>query len=106
MRSSSYTSYLDHCRSHKLSYSAAARHAASYLPAGTHLDWNPHLPRTREGYYRFQGGLESALERALHFAPYADLVWVETKKPDLAQAQSIARTIREKFPNKLSFYHS
>lgn len=68
------------------------------------LQWNPHLPRTREGYYRFKGGLEAALYRAIQFSPFSDLIWVETKKPDLNQAKSIAKHIKEKFPNKLSSF--
>ncbi|KAG0148061.1 hypothetical protein CROQUDRAFT_670188 [Cronartium quercuum f. sp. fusiforme G11] len=103
--SSAYPSYFHHVNTHNLSHSAAAAHAASYLPSGTTIDWNPHLARTREGYYRFQGGLEPAIQRALHFAPYADLIWVETKKPDLQQARAIASRVRERFPNKWLVYN-
>lgn len=63
------------------------------------------MPKTREGYYHFTGGLEAATRRARAFAPYADLLWVETKRPDLAQAQSFARGIREQFPEKLFVYN-
>ncbi|KAH9929749.1 isocitrate lyase family-domain-containing protein, partial [Fomitopsis serialis] len=51
------------------------------------FDWD--LPKTREGYYHFTGGIEAAIKRELAFAPYADMMWLETKKPDLEQAQGL-----------------
>jgi isocitrate lyase len=63
------------------------------------------VPRTREGYYHTTGGIEAAVSRALAFAPYADMIWLETKTPDLKQAQSFARRIREKFPGKWLVYN-
>jgi len=42
--------------------------------------WNWDSPRTREGYYRYQGGTQCAINRAIAFAPYSDLLWMETKK--------------------------
>jgi isocitrate lyase len=58
------------------------------------------VPRTREGYYHFTGGIDAAIKRVSTFAPHADLLWLETKKPDLAQARAFARKIREKHPDK------
>ncbi|CAG8733352.1 11312_t:CDS:1, partial [Acaulospora colombiana] len=58
------------------------------------------VPKTREGYYHFKGGIEAAIKRSNLFAPYADLLWLETKKPDLQQAQSFARRIRNVHPGK------
>ena len=52
--------------------------------------WNWDSPRTREGYYRYQGGTQCAVNRAAAFAPYADLLWMETKSPILAQAKEFA----------------
>ncbi len=63
------------------------------------------VPRTREGYYHTTGGIDAAVSRALAFAPYADLIWLETKTPDLKEAQSFARRIREKFPEKWLVYN-
>jgi isocitrate lyase len=63
------------------------------------------VPRTREGYYHTTGGVDAAVSRALAFAPYADMIWLETKAPDLKQAQSFARRIREKFPGKWLVYN-
>ena len=62
-------------------------------------------PRTREGYYHTTGGIDAAVSRALAFAPYADMIWLETSTPDLKQAQSFARRIREKFPGKWLVYN-
>jgi isocitrate lyase len=61
--------------------------------------------RTPEGYYRVSGGMDSALSRGLAYAPYADLVWCETSKPDLAEAKQFAEGIHEKFPDKLLAYN-
>lgn len=67
---------------------------------GAEIAWDWELPRTREGYYRYQGGVEAAMKRVLVFAPYADLLWLETKTPDLKQAQGFAETIRAEYPDK------
>ena len=63
------------------------------------------VPRTREGYYHTTGGIDAAVSRALAIAPYADMIWLETKTPDLKQAQSFARRIRERFPGKWLVYN-
>ncbi|CAE6528993.1 unnamed protein product [Rhizoctonia solani] len=63
-----------------------------------HVLWDWDLPRTREGYYHFTGGIDASIERVLAFAPHAELLWLETKKPDLEQARSFARKIRKVFP--------
>ncbi|KAJ8597539.1 isocitrate lyase and phosphorylmutase [Rhizopogon salebrosus TDB-379] len=68
-----------------------------------HWDWD--LPRTPEGFYRTTGGLQVAVDRALAYAPYADLLWLETGKPDLAEARSFARRIRKKYPGKWFVYN-
>lgn len=67
---------------------------------GHDVQWSWDLPRTREGYYHYKGGVEPALKRVLAFAPHADMLWLETKSPDLAQATGFARRIREKYPAK------
>lgn len=56
--------------------------------------WNWDTPRTREGYYRYQGGTQCAINRAVAYAPYADLLWMETKSPILAQAKEFAEGVR------------
>ncbi|KAK7465551.1 mitochondrial 2-methylisocitrate lyase [Stygiomarasmius scandens] len=72
---------------------------------GSDVFWDCELPRTREGYYHFTGGIEPAVKRAIAFAPYADLIWLETKMPDLEQARSFARKIREAHPGKWFVYN-
>ncbi len=61
--------------------------------------------RTPEGFYRIRSGVEAAIARGLAYAPYADLVWCETSKPDLAEAKQFAEGIRSKFPGKLLAYN-
>ncbi len=61
--------------------------------------------RTTEGYYVVRGGLELAIARGRAYAPYADLVWCETNKPDLGQAREFAQGIHEKFPGKWLAYN-
>ncbi|MFN2181815.1 MAG: isocitrate lyase [Candidatus Promineifilaceae bacterium] len=61
--------------------------------------------RTAEGYYRTTGGLDQAINRALSYAPYADVVWCETAHPDLDEARAFADGVHEKFPGKLLAYN-
>ena len=61
--------------------------------------------RTPEGFFRTNAGLDQAIARGLAYAPYADLLWCETSKPDLAQARRFAEAIRAEFPNKLLAYN-
>lgn len=58
------------------------------------------VPRTPEGYHRLQHGLAPAISRTLKYAPYADLLWLETSTPDLDLARSFAREIRERSGQK------
>jgi isocitrate lyase len=62
-------------------------------------------PRTSEGFYRVRNGIEPAIARALAYAPYADMVWCETSKPDMDQAKHFAEAVRERFPEKLLAYN-
>ncbi len=61
--------------------------------------------RTVEGFYRTKPGLQQAVSRGLAYAPYADLVWCETGKPDLAYAKAFAEAIHAKFPGKMLAYN-
>jgi len=61
--------------------------------------------RTSEGFYRIQDGLESAIARALAYAPYADVLWCETSTPDLGEAREFAHAIHERHPRKLLAYN-
>ena len=61
--------------------------------------------RTVEGFFRVRPGLDQAISRGLAYAPYADLVWCETSKPNLDDARRFAEAIRAKFPGKLLAYN-
>ena len=61
--------------------------------------------RTPEGFFKIQGGLQSAIARGLAYAPYADLVWCETSTPDLHEAKEFAEAIHAEHPNKLLAYN-
>jgi len=61
---------------------------------GFDVYWCWEKPRTQEGYYRINGSIEFGIVRAVAFAPYADLIWMETKKPILSEAVHFARETR------------
>ncbi|MEV8171830.1 isocitrate lyase [Microbacterium sp. NPDC077486] len=61
--------------------------------------------RTSEGFYRVRPGIESVISRGLAFAPYADLLWVETGEPDIELAREFAAAIHARFPGKLLAYN-
>jgi isocitrate lyase len=61
--------------------------------------------RTPEGFFRVTGGIDAAIARGLAYAPYADLIWMETSTPDLAEARAFARAMHAEFPGKLLAYN-
>lgn len=61
--------------------------------------------RTAEGYYEVKGGIDFAIARGLAYAPYADLLWFETSKPDLDEARQFAEAIHTHYPGKLLAYN-
>ena len=61
--------------------------------------------RTHEGFYRVKPGIPAAIARSLAYAPYADLVWFETAKPDLGEAREFATEIHKHYPGKLLAYN-
>jgi len=61
--------------------------------------------RTPEGYFRVKEGLAPVIARGLAYAPYADVLWFETSKPDLAEAQEFAQAIHKRYPGKLLAYN-
>jgi len=61
--------------------------------------------RTVEGFFKTRAGADQAISRGLAYAPYADLVWCETGKPDLAFAKKFAEAIHAKFPGKMLSYN-
>jgi isocitrate lyase len=61
--------------------------------------------RTAEGFHQVTGGLESAIARGLAYAPYCDLIWCETAKPDLDEARRFAEAIHAEYPGKMLAYN-
>lgn len=61
--------------------------------------------RSTEGYFYIRNGIESSIKRALAYAPYADLLWMETGTPDLGVAREFAQEIHKKFPGKMLAYN-
>jgi isocitrate lyase len=61
--------------------------------------------RTAEGFYRVSGGIESCIARGLAYAPYADLLWMETSTPDLDVAREFAEAIRNVYPDQMLAYN-
>lgn len=61
--------------------------------------------RTPEGYYYVKNGLEQGIDRGLSYAPYADLIWMETGNPDLGMAREFAQGIHAKYPGKMLAYN-
>lgn len=81
----------------------ARKVAKEVLGQDVFFDWD--APRTVEGYYMVKNGIDVAVKRALAFAPYADLLWVETKSPNVEYARDFAARIHEKFPDMMLVYN-
>jgi isocitrate lyase len=81
--------------------------AANLLTSDADENDKPFLTgeRTYEGFFRVKNGLDQAISRGLAYAPFADLVWCETGKPDLKFAKAFAEAIRKQYPNKLLAYN-
>jgi isocitrate lyase len=69
------------------------------------IQFNIDIPRTREGFYHYRSGMKAATKRAIEYAPYADLLWVETGDPNVANAAEFSGEIREKYPGKGLVYN-
>ncbi|HEY9426478.1 MAG TPA: isocitrate lyase [Gemmatimonadaceae bacterium] len=61
--------------------------------------------RTAEGYFAVRSGMEAGIARALAYAPYADLLWMETSTPDIGEARAFAEAVHERFPGKMLAYN-
>ncbi|HYK30011.1 MAG TPA: isocitrate lyase ICL2 [Streptosporangiaceae bacterium] len=86
----------------KTSFHAARAKAKSM---GIDIFWDCDVSKTPEGYYQIQGGIEYAIARSLAVAPFADLLWMETKTADLADARRFAEAIHAEFPTKMLAYN-
>lgn len=61
--------------------------------------------RTSEGFYRVRNGLEAAIARSIEYAPYSDMLWFETAKPDLEEARAFADALHRAYPEKIFAYN-
>jgi len=77
--------------------------ATKLLGAPVHFDWE--APRTREGYYRYKGGTQCAINRGICFAPHADVLWMESKKPVYEQAKEFAEGVHKVVPKQWLAYN-
>ncbi len=82
-------------------YTARAKAASM----GLEVTWSADLAKTPEGYYQVQGGIPYAIAKSLAAAPFADLLWMETKTADLHDAKEFADAIHEVFPNQMLAYN-
>lgn len=86
----------------RVSHSEAREQAGS---RGNDIFWDWDLPRTPEGFYQITGGRDMAIRRGLATAPFADLLWRETAKPDLEDDKRWADAIHAVFPHKMLAYN-
>ncbi|KAF1354629.1 isocitrate lyase [Delphinella strobiligena] len=68
-----------------------------------HFDWD--AARTREGYYRYKGGVECGINRAVAYAPFCDMIWMESKLPDFEQAKQFAEGVHAVWPEQKLAYN-
>ena len=73
--------------------------------AGSPVTFSWDIPRTREGFYHYKAGLAPATKRGIEFAPYADLLWVETADPNVSEAAGFAKDIHDVHPDKKLVYN-
>lgn len=75
------------------------------VPLGLTLYWNYETMRSPEGYYQIKGGIPFAIAKSLAVAPFADILWMETKTADLNDAKEFAEAIHAVFPEKMLAYN-
>jgi isocitrate lyase len=81
----------------------AARQKA--LEMGATVTWDPEHAKTPDGFYQVRGGIEYAIAKSLAAAPYADVLWMETKTADLHDARVFAEAIHAQYPDRLLAYN-
>ena len=86
----------------RTSFHAARARARSM---GIDIIWDCEVSKTTDGYYQIQSGIEYAIARSLAVAPFADLLWMETKTANLADARRFAEAIHAEFPSKMLAYN-
>jgi len=74
-------------------------------PMGIQPIWDSELPKTPEGFYQIQSGIDYAISRSLAVAPFADMLWMETKTANLEDATKFAHAIHAEYPDKMLAYN-
>lgn len=72
---------------------------------GIRVIWDCELPKTPEGFYHIQAGIDYAIAKSLAVAPFADILWMETKTADLKDAEKFAHAIHAQYPGKMLAYN-
>ena len=72
---------------------------------GIRVIWDCELPKTPEGFYHIQAGIDYAIAKSLAVAPFADILWMETKTADLEDAEKFAHAIHAQYPDKMLAYN-
>lgn len=72
---------------------------------GLHVVWDCEHAKTPDGYYQVRGGIDYAIAKSLAVAPYADVLWMETKTADLHDAKIFADAIHAQFPDRMLAYN-
>ncbi len=72
---------------------------------GIRVIWDCELPKTPEGFYQIQAGIDYAIAKSLAVAPFADILWMETKTADLEDAEKFADAIHAQYPGKMLAYN-
>ncbi|ESQ47692.1 hypothetical protein EUTSA_v10022122mg [Eutrema salsugineum] len=96
--------WLNHARYENCLSNEQGRELAAKLGV-TDLFWDWDLPRTREGFYRFQGSVAAAVVRGWAFAQIADIIWMETASPDLNECTQFAEGVKSKTPEVMLAYN-
>lgn len=88
---------LSNAEAHRVADSILGKKNAIYF------DWE--ACRVREGYYRIKPGIDYCIRRACAYAPYADLIWMETGKPGIPDARKFSQGVKKVFPNQMLAYN-
>jgi isocitrate lyase len=82
-------------------------HAATLITSDVDERDRPFITgeRTAEGFYRVRNGMAACIARGLAYAPYSDLLWMETSTPDLAEAREFAEAIKAEYPDQMLAYN-
>ncbi len=72
---------------------------------GIRVIWDCELPKTPEGFYHIQAGIDYAIAKSMAVAPFADILWMETKTADLEDAEKFAHAIHAQYPGKMLAYN-